>query len=100
MARLEGLDPNKTSFLMRYVFRRVRKVLGKDLTPQKIQARVPRVFWVNAITELLLGTNATVPLRLRSIIQLRTAAREIQHRMPPASSTRTISSALAASSVE
>jgi len=75
MARLEGLDPKRTSFLMQQVFRRVRKVFGKDLTPQKIAARVPRVFWVNVITEILLGQKAKVPRRQRSIVQLRTAAR-------------------------
>ena len=75
MARVRGLDPGKTSFFMSYVFSRVRKLLGKDLTPQKIQARVPRVFWVNVITEFLLGAKAKVPLRQRAIVQLRTAAR-------------------------
>ena len=75
MARLDGIDPNKTSFLMRQVFTRVRKIFGKDLTPQKISARVPRVFWVNTITEFLLGVKAKVPLRQRSLVQLRTAAR-------------------------
>ena len=75
MARIQGIESDKTSFLMRQVFRQVRKIFGKDLTPQKIQARVPRVFWVNIITELLLGQRARVPLRQRSIVQLRTAAR-------------------------
>jgi hypothetical protein len=75
MARVEGIDPRKSSFLMRQVFRQVRKLLGKDLTPQKIQARVPRVFWASIITEVLLGQKAKVPRRLRSIVQLRTAAR-------------------------
>ncbi len=75
MARIEGIDSHKASFLMRQVFRQVRKVFGKDLTPQQIQARVPRVFWINTITEILLGQRAAVPLRLRSIVQLRTAAR-------------------------
>ena len=75
MARVEGVDPSKTSFLMRLVFRQVHKVFGEDLTPQKIVARVPRVFWVNALTEWLLGQKAKVPLRQRSIVQLRTAAR-------------------------
>ena len=75
MARVEGLDPKKTSFLMRQIFGRVRKLFGKDLTPQKIQARVPRVFWVNTLTEILLGMKARVPRRQRSIVQLRTAAR-------------------------
>jgi hypothetical protein len=75
MARVEGIDPKKTSFLMRYVFKRVRKLLGKDLTPQKILARVPRVFWTSVVMEYLLGQKAKVPRRLRSIVQLRTAAR-------------------------
>ena len=75
MARIEGVDPSKTSFLMRLVFRQVHRVFGKDLTPQKIVARVPRVFWVNALTEWLLGQKAKVPLRLRSIVRLRTGAR-------------------------
>jgi len=75
MARIEGIDSKKTSFLMQQVFKRVRKLLGKDLTPQKIQARVPRVFWANIILEILLGQKAKVSRRLRSIVQLRTAAR-------------------------
>ncbi len=75
MARVEGVDPQQTSFLMRQVFKKVRKMVGRDLTPQKIQARVPRVFWVNVLTEWLLGQRATVPQRLRALVLLRTAAR-------------------------
>ena len=75
MARVEGLDPNETSFLMRQVFKRVRKMLGRDLTPQKIAARVPRVFWTFALSEWLLGQKAKVPQRLRSLVLLRTAVR-------------------------
>ena len=75
MERIEGIDPKQTSFLMRQVFKKIRKALGRDLTPQKIQARVPRVFWVNVLTELLLGQKAKVPQRLRSLILLRTAVR-------------------------
>jgi hypothetical protein len=75
MARVGGVDPKQTSFLMRQVFKKVRKVLGRDLTPQKIVARVPRVFWVNSLTEWLLGEKAKVPQRQRSLVLLRTAAR-------------------------
>ena len=75
MTRIEGVDPQKTSFLMRQVFKKVRKSLGRDLTPQKITARVPRVFWVNILMEWLLGQKAGVPRRLRSLILLRTAVR-------------------------
>jgi hypothetical protein len=39
---------------MRQVFKKVHKMLGRDLTPQKIQARVPRVFWASTLTEWLL----------------------------------------------
>lgn len=75
MARVEGVAPQKTSFLMRQVFKKVRKMLGRDLTPQKIQARVPRVFWVNVLMEWLLGQKAAVPQRQRSLVMLRTAVR-------------------------
>lgn len=73
--RIEGVNPEQTPFLMRRVFRKVRKMLGRDLTPQKISARVPRVFWANVLAEWLLGQKAKVPQRWRSLIMLRTAAR-------------------------
>ena len=75
MARIEGVDPKKTSFLMRQVFAKVRKMLGRDLTPQKIQAKVPRVFWWFALGEWVLGQKAQVPQRLRFLVLLRTAVR-------------------------
>ena len=75
MARVEGVDPKQTPFLMRYVFAKVRKMLGRDLTPQKIAARVPRVFWLGALAEWLLGQKAVVPQRQRMLLTLRTASR-------------------------
>jgi hypothetical protein len=75
MARIAGVEPGQTSLLMRYMFGKVRKVVGRDLTPQKISARVARVFWVNILMEWLLGDKAKVPQRWRSIVLLRTAVR-------------------------
>ena len=75
MARIEGIDPRQTSFLMRQVFKKVRKMLGRDLTPQKILARVPRLFWFGILAEWLLGQKAKVPPQLRAIVTLRTAVR-------------------------
>ncbi len=75
MPRIDGIDPQQTSFFMRQVFKKVRKMLGRDLTPQKIQARVPRLFWFNVLGEWLLGQKAKVPQRQRSIVMLRTAVR-------------------------
>lgn len=75
MARVEGVDPKQTSFAMRQVFNKVRKMLGRDLTPQKITARVPRVFWLGVLAEWLLGQRARVPQRQRMLLTLRTAVR-------------------------
>ncbi len=75
MTRVEGIDPRKTSLLMRQVFKKVRKMLGRDLTPQKITARVPRVFWVSALAEWLLGQTAAGPQRQRMLLTRRTASR-------------------------
>ena len=75
MARVEGVDPQRTSFAMRHVFAKVRKMLGRDLTPQKIAARVPRVFWLGILAEWLLGQKAAVPQRQRMLLTIRTAMR-------------------------
>ena len=74
-ARIEGVDPGKTSFMMRQVFKKVRKMLGRDLTPQKIGARVPRVFWTNVLMGWLLDMKSKIPSRLRALVTLRTAVR-------------------------
>ena len=75
MARIEGIDPKQAPFFMRQVFKKVRKLMGRDLTPQRIAARVPRVFWASVLAEWLLGQKAAVPQRLRMLITLRTAVR-------------------------
>ena len=75
MARVEGIEPRQAPFLMRQVFKKVRKILGRDLTPQKITARVPRVFWLSVLAEWLLGEKAAVPQRQRMLLTLRTAVR-------------------------
>lgn len=75
MARVEGIDPRKAPFFMRQVFNKIRKMLGRDLTPQKISARVPRVFWLSILAEWLLGQKAAVPQRQRMLLTVRTASR-------------------------
>ena len=75
MARIEGIEPKQAPFFIRRVMRKVSKLVGKDLGPMKIAARVPRVFWVNTLTEWLLGEKAKVPRRWRAMVQIRTAAR-------------------------
>jgi hypothetical protein len=60
---------------MRQVFKMVRKMLGRDLTPQKIAARVPRVFWVNALAGWLLEQKAAVHNGIVCLLTLHTAVR-------------------------
>jgi hypothetical protein len=60
---------------MRQVFKKVRKLVGRDLTPMKISARVPRLFWFGALGSMLLEQKAKVPPRLRALVVLRTAVR-------------------------
>ena len=75
MTRIEGIDPKRTSLSIRWVFNKTHKILGRVLTPQKITARVPRVFWFDTLGEWLLGQKAAVPHRLQMLLSLRTAVR-------------------------
>jgi hypothetical protein len=75
MARIQGIEPKQASWGVRWALGQIRKHVGKDLTPSKIYARVPRVFWVGFLTEWLLGEKAGIPKQWRTIIHIRTAAR-------------------------
>ncbi len=75
MARISGIDPKRAPFSMRFVFNKVRKMMGRDLTPQLIAARVPRVFWLHGLAQWLLFERSALPKRQPLIVALRTAAR-------------------------
>jgi hypothetical protein len=75
MARIRGIDPKRAPFSMRFVFNKVRKMVGRDLTPQLIAARVPRVFWLHGLAQWLLFEKSALPQRHCMIVALRTAAR-------------------------
>jgi hypothetical protein len=75
MARITGIEAKQAPFFVRRMMKKMRKMLGKDLTPVKIKARVPRVFWVDTAMEWLLGMKHGVPMRWRYITHIRTAAR-------------------------
>ena len=75
MARIKGIDPKRAPLSMRFVFNKVRKMIGRDLTPQLIAARVPRVFWLHGLAQWVLFERSGVPKRQGTIVALRTAAR-------------------------
>jgi hypothetical protein len=75
MARIRGIDPKQAPLPMRLVLNMVRKMVGRDLTPQLISARVPRVFWLHALAQWALFQKSGVPQRQALMIALRTASR-------------------------
>jgi hypothetical protein len=74
MARIQGIDPRKAPFLIRRALAYGKKLFGKDLTPSKISARVPKVFWGAVLLEMTISKSTGMTSRQRSLVQLRTAA--------------------------
>jgi hypothetical protein len=74
MARIQGIDPKKAPFLVRRALVFANKLFGKELTPAKIQARVPKVFWGSALLEMTVGKTRGISERQRALVQLRTSA--------------------------
>jgi hypothetical protein len=74
MARIQGIDPEKAPFLIRRALAYAKNLFGKELTPAKIQARVPRVFWGSALLEMTVGKTRGISDRMRALVQLRTSA--------------------------
>ena len=53
----------------------MRKMFGKDLTPVKVQMRVPGIVWGAVVMEAGLGRKRLVSLRYFQLAKVRTAAR-------------------------
>lgn len=45
MARISGLEKNQAPWHLRRFYRVMRRMFGKDLTPVKLQMRVPGIVW-------------------------------------------------------
>jgi len=45
MARIQGLERKQAPWHLRWFYGVMRKMFGKDLTPVKIQMRVPGLVW-------------------------------------------------------
>jgi len=53
----------------------MRKMFGKDLTPAKLQMRVPGLVWGGIAMEAGLGRKRLLSLRYIQLAKVRTAAR-------------------------
>ncbi len=74
MARISGLEKKQAPWHLRWFYGVMRRMFGKDLTPVKLQMRVPGLVWSSIAVETCLRKRL-VSLRLAQIGVIRTAAR-------------------------
>jgi len=75
MPRLSGLERKQAPWHLRWFYGVMRKMFGKDLTPAKIQMRMPGAMWGSIAMEAGLARKRRVSLRYIQIGKIRTAAR-------------------------
>ena len=75
MARISGLEKNQAPWHLRWFYRLMRKMFGKDLTPAKIQMRLPGLVWGGIAMQAGLDKRRRISLRYTLLGTLRAAAR-------------------------
>jgi hypothetical protein len=73
LARMAGLEKRQAPWHLRWFYRVMRKMFGKDLTPVKMQMRVPGVVWGGIGMEMGLAKRRRVSLRYIQLGKVRTA---------------------------
>lgn len=75
MARMTGLEKREAPWHLRWFYTAMRKMFGKDLTPVKLQMRLPGLVWGSIAMEAGLGRKRRVSLRHIQLAKVRTASR-------------------------
>jgi hypothetical protein len=75
MARISGLEKKQAPWHLRWFYTVMRKMFNKDLTPAKIQMRLPGVVRGAIAMEAGLSRKRRVSLRYVQLAKVRTAAR-------------------------
>jgi hypothetical protein len=75
MNRITGLDRKQAPWHLRWFYGVMRNMFGKDLTPVKMQMRVPGIVWGGIAMEACLRRKRLVSLRYIQLAKVRTAAR-------------------------
>lgn len=75
MVRATGLEKGQAPWHLRWFYGVMRKMFGRDLTPVKIQMRLPGLVWGSIAMEAGLNKNRRVSLRYIQLGKVRTAAR-------------------------
>ena len=74
MARLTPIEKDQAPWHLRWFYTVMRKTFGKDLTPAKMQMRLPGVMWGSIAMEAGLARNRRVSLRYSQLAKVRTAS--------------------------
>ena len=74
-ARISGLDKKQAPWHLRWFYTTLRKMFGKELTPVKLQMRVPGIVWGTIGMEAGLSRKRRVSLRYIQLGKVRTAHR-------------------------
>jgi hypothetical protein len=74
LARIMGLEKRQAPWHLRWFYGVMRRMFGKDLTPVKMQMRVPGVVWGGIGMEMGLAKKRRVSLRYIQLGKVRTAA--------------------------
>ena len=74
MARIAGIERAQAPWHLRWFYRTLQNMFGKELTPVKIQARVPRVVWASILVEMCFRRRG-VSLRYIQLAKIRVAER-------------------------
>ena len=74
MARIEGVAPQRASWLVRVVYRMARRMFGQVPEPLTVNAHNPAVFRATVGYEYFLSKAKRVDERLKSLAALKAAA--------------------------
>jgi hypothetical protein len=75
IARISGLEKKQAPWHLRWFYGVMRKMFGKDLTPARIQMRLPGLMWGGIAVEAAIGRKRLVSLRYIQLGRIRAAAR-------------------------
>ena len=71
MARVEGLEQKRPGVFVRFMYRAVKRRLGKVSESLRIAANLESVFFTRGIYELILERSSLVNRRVRMLAQIK-----------------------------
>jgi hypothetical protein len=74
VTRLTPIEKNQAPWHLRWFYSVMRKMFGKDLTPAKMQMRLPGLMWGSIAMEAGLSRKRRISLRYSQLAKVRTAS--------------------------